>query len=59
MSESRGTPAEIEHHLDQTAERAAGKHPDGFSQNTMLTDLGESLLAIPRDRQGQFNPKLI
>jgi putative transposase len=51
--------AEMDHHLDQAPEQAAGNHRNGYSQKTMLTDVGELPLAIPRDRQGRFNPQLI
>ena len=51
--------AEMDHHLDQASEQAAGNHRNGYSQKTVLTDVGELPLAIPRDRQGRFNPQLI
>jgi putative transposase len=51
--------AEMDHHLDQESEQSAGNHRNGYSQKTMLTDVGELPLAIPRDRQGRFNPQLI
>lgn len=51
--------AEMDHHLDQESEQAAGNHRNGYSQKTVLTDTGELPLAIPRDRQGRFNPQLI
>lgn len=51
--------AEMDHHLDQEAEQAAGNHRNGYSQKTVLTDTGELPLSIPRDRQGRFTPLLI
>ena len=51
--------AEMDHHLDQAEQQAAGNHRNGYSQKTVLTDTGELPLAIPRDRQGQFSPALI
>jgi putative transposase len=51
--------AEMDHHLDQDDEQAAGNHRNGRSQKTVLTDSGAMPLAIPRDRQGRFEPQLI
>jgi len=51
--------AEMDHHLGQEPEQTAGNHRNGYSQKTVLTDTGELPLAIPRDRQGRFNPQLI
>ena len=49
----------MDHHLDQESEQAVGNHRNGYSQKTVLTNVGELSLAIPRDRQGRFNPQLI
>lgn len=51
--------AEMDHHLDQDAEQSAGNHRNGHSRKTVLTDSGSMPLAIPRDRQGHFEPQLI
>lgn len=51
--------AEMDHHLDQEAEQSAGNHRNGTSPKTVLTDTGKLALAIPRDRQGRFEPALI
>ncbi|HET7415496.1 MAG TPA: IS256 family transposase [Arthrobacter sp.] len=48
--------AELDVHLDQDAE---GNHRNGSSSKTVLTPEGELTLAIPRDRQGRFDPALI
>jgi putative transposase len=55
----RALNAELDHHLDQDAEQAAGNHRNGTSPKTVLTDTGKLTLAIPRDRQGSFERQLI
>jgi putative transposase len=55
----RALNAELDHHLDRDAEQAAGNHRNGTSPKTVLTDTGKLTLAIPRDRQGSFEPQLI
>ena len=49
----------MDHNLDQPTQKAAGNHRNGRSNKTVLTDTGSMPLAIPRDRQGQFEPQLI
>ena len=51
--------AELDHHLDQEAEQATGNVRNGSSSKTVLTYTGRLELAIPRDRQGRFEPALI
>ena len=51
--------AEMDVHLGQEAEQTAGNHRNGMSPKTVLTDTGKLELAIPRDRQGRFEPALI
>jgi putative transposase len=51
--------AELDHHLGQDAEQAVGNVRNGSSPKTVLTDSGKLELAIPRDRQGRFEPALI
>ena len=51
--------AEMDHHLDQDPEQAAGNHRNGSSSKTVLTDSGKLELSIPRDRHGRFDPQLI
>jgi putative transposase len=51
--------AELDHHLGQEGEQAAGNHRNGCSSKTVLTDTGKLDLSIPRDRQGRFEPALI
>lgn len=50
---------ELDHHLSQDAEQAAGNHRNGASPKTVLTDTGKLDLSIPRDRRGRFEPALI
>src|SRR5690348_15246668 len=51
--------AELDHHLGQEPEQAAGNVRNGSSPKTVLTDSGRLELDIPRDRQGRFEPQLI
>jgi putative transposase len=51
--------AELDHHLGQDTEQAVGNVRNGSSSKTVLTDTGKLELAIPRDRQGRFEPALI
>ena len=51
--------AEMDVHLGQETERSTGNHRNGASPKTVLTDTGKLELAIPRDRQGRFEPALI
>src|SRR4051794_2039841 len=55
----RALNAELDNHLGQEAEQAAGNHRNGSSSKTVLTDTGELTLSIPRDRQSRFEPQLI
>ena len=51
--------AEMDVHLESDAEQQAGNHRNGASQKTVLSDDGELVLSIPRDRHGHFDPALI
>jgi putative transposase len=51
--------AEMDHHLDADEEQTIGNHRNGHSRKKVLTDDGKLDVAIPRDRQGRFDPKLI
>jgi putative transposase len=55
----RASNAELDHHLEQDAEQAAGNHRHGSSSKTVLTENGKLALSIPRDRQSRFEPQLI
>src|SRR5690349_24437354 len=45
--------AEMDHHLGQDPEQAAGNHRNGSSSKTVLTDSGKLELSIPRDRHAR------
>ena len=51
--------AEMDVHLDVEGEQEAGNHRNGSSQKTVISDDGELVLSIPRDRHGRFDPALI
>ena len=59
----RALGAEMSHHLGYTAGAdrpdAATNHRNGKSGKTVLTDDGPLRIEVPRDRQGEFEPKLI
>lgn len=49
--------AEMDHHLASDDE--AGNSRNGYGAKTVLTDTGKLEIAVPRDRQASFDPKLI
>jgi len=51
--------AEMDHHLDTDEEQTSGNHRNGHSRKQVITDDGKMEVAVPRDRQGRFDPKLI
>ena len=55
--------AEMAEHLghgkNETVENATGNTRNGKSQKTLKGEFGELPIAIPRDRQGTFEPQLI
>lgn len=52
--------AELEEHLDvERGKGSSGNRRNGFSKKTVLTGTSKMTLAIPRDRAGTFDPKLI
>ena len=59
----RALGAEMSHHLGYAAgtERpeAATNHRNGKSGKTVLTDDGPLRIEVPRDREGEFEPRLI
>jgi transposase-like protein len=59
----RALSAEMSHHLGYPAgaekPEAATNHRNGKSGKTVLTDDGPLRIEVPRDRQGEFEPKLI
>ena len=59
----RALGAEMSHHLGYPAgadkPETATNHRNGKSGKTVLTDDGPLRIEVPRDRQGEFEPKLI
>lgn len=58
----RALGAELGHHLDQRDGQDRAKpfnHRNGNSGKTVLTDEGPLRIAVPRDRAGEFEPRLI
>ena len=53
----RALNAEMDHHL--AGENGAGNGRNGYGRKTVTTDSGKFNLAVPRDRQGSFDPQLI
>jgi len=51
--------AELDAHLESEAEAGETNRRNGSSAKTVLTDTSRLTLAIPRDRAGTFDPKLI
>jgi putative transposase len=51
--------AELDVHLDDPSEQAAGNHRNGTSPKTVDTGSQRVMLDIPRDHQGRFDPGLI
>lgn len=51
--------AEMDVHLDDAVEQAAGNHRNGTSPKTVDTGAERVVLDIPRDRHGRFDPALI
>jgi putative transposase len=46
-------------HLESEAEVGIGNRRNGSSRKTVLTETSKLTLAIPRDRAGTFDPRLI
>lgn len=58
----RALGAELGHHLsqhDEASEAKPANHRNGTSGKTVLTDAGPLRIAVPRDRAGDFEPRLI
>src|SRR5579863_7654151 len=51
--------AEIDEHLEGEGGEAKGNHRNGYSKKSVLTGTSKMTLAVPRDRAGTFDPKLI
>lgn len=55
--------AEMEEHLGYEKNSVAGNNSgnsrNGYNHKTIISDYGESEIAIPRDRNGEFEPKVL
>ena len=51
--------AEMDHHLTQPDEMAAGNTRNGHNHKTVLTSTRTMPIDVPRDRRGTFEPQLI
>ena len=55
--------AEIDEHLGYEKHDVAGNNSgnsrNGYNRKTIISDYGESEIAIPRDRNGEFEPKVL
>ena len=51
--------AEIDEHLDGEGGEGKSNHRNGYSKKSVLTGTSKMTLAVPRDRAGTFDPKLI
>ena len=51
--------AELEDHLDKEALENGSNRRNGTSKKTVLTGTSKLTIAVPRDRAGSFDPKLI
>ena len=55
----RALQAEMEGHLSSAEEVGSGNHRNGHNRKRVLTGTGSVDLAVPRDREGRFEPQLI
>ena len=53
----RALDAEMDAHLEH--ESVSGNHRNGHNRKQVLTDEGAMELAVPRDRAGRFEPRLV
>ena len=51
--------AELDEHLGLEREEGVGNRRNGTSKKTVLTGTSKLTLAVPRDREGNFDPQLI
>jgi putative transposase len=55
--------AEMDEHLGYEKHSPAGDHSgnsrNGYNHKTIISDYGESEIAVPRDRNGEFEPKVL
>ena len=55
----RALDAEMQAHLEDEHEAGSGNHRNGHNRKRVLTDGGAMDVAVPRDREGRFEPHLI
>ena len=55
----RALQAEMEVHLSSAEEVGSGNHRNGHNRKRVLTGTGSVDLAVPRDREGRFEPQLV
>ena len=55
----RALDAEMQAHLEEEREGGSGNHRNGHNRKRVLTDGGAMDVAVPRDREGRFEPQLI
>lgn len=55
----RALNAEMSAHLEEEAARGRTNHRNGHSRRRVLTKSGTMEVAVPRDRRGRFEPRLI
>ena len=55
----RALDAEMQAHLEDEHEAGSGNHRNGHNRKWVLTDGGAMDVAVPRDREGRFEPQLI
>src|SRR5438552_2097079 len=59
----RAMNAELTHHLGyekhDTSGRGSGNSRNGTSRKKLKGDFGEAEIEVPRDREGQFEPKIV
>ena len=55
----RALDAEMRAHLEGEREAGSGNHRNGHNRKRVLTDGGAMDVAVPRDREGRFEPRLI
>ena len=55
----RALRAEKEVHLSSAEEVGSGNHRNGHNRKRVLTGTGSVDLAVPRDREGRFEPQLV
>ena len=55
----RALDAEMQAHLEDEHEAGSGNHRNGHNRKRVLTDGGAMDVAMPRDREGRFEPQLI